>query len=159
MPVNQYDQHVIDFFKNNFYLIDKDQYYDVFTEAYNIFGEDDYSNFLRIIELIKEACAHNLTLITKDLLQVWEEVFMDRVEVEKNNHYNTDPSNGWSRLDWMFEAIGTFNLDKDLLVNHLLENQGRLGLNMKPLKAEYGYFGSKTWDLGWFDKQYYTPLD
>lgn len=157
MSNTNYSNSIINFFKDNFYLIDSNQYYDVLSEAYYQFGESDYSNFLKIIELLKEACPTTLTKLNKDLLQVWEDVFLNRLEAERNDPYNPDPANGWSRLDWMFEAIGTFNLDKNLLINHLLNNQAQLNLDMKPLEAEYSYFGSDTWDLGWFNKERYNP--
>lgn len=157
MSNTNYSNSIINFFKDNFYLIDSTQYYDVLMEAYHQFGETDYSNFLNIVELLKEACSTTLTKLNKDLLHTWEEVFIDRLTIERDNPYITDLANGWSRLDWMLEAIGTFTLDRNLLTKHLLDNQSRLNLNMKPLEAEYSYFGSDTWDLGWFKKEYYNP--
>ena len=69
-----YDQKIINFFKDSFYLIDTGNYYDVIHEAYNQFGDHNYSQFLIIIDLIQESCNHELPVIKQQLLQVWGEI-------------------------------------------------------------------------------------
>ena len=80
----------------------------------------------------------------------------ERIQFELTSNYG-DSSNSWSRLDWMCETIGTFNLPKEDLLQYLKTHEKELNIHLTPLAAEYSYFGSDTWNLGYFKPEYYNP--
>lgn len=78
------------------------------------------------------------------------------------NQAKNDPfeskANSWSRLDYVLEGMGyPFDLEHKDIINHLLNLnvQKSLNIKMRPLSAEYGWYGEGDYDLGWFNETYF----
>ena len=66
-----------------------------------------------------------------------------------------DRSHSWSRLDYMCDELNDMGMGYQGFKQYILDHADEFGLKIKPLSAEYGWYGDSDYDLGWFNKQEY----
>ena len=67
--------------------------------------------------------------------------------------YMKNRSADWSRVDYMLEEVPTLGFGDSDAKAYIIKNGKKMGLNVKPLEPQYGWYGSGDYDLGWFNKR------
>lgn len=88
--------------------------------------------------------------------QVFESEVKDYIDYYQNlPSYMKNNSNDWSRLDYMLDGISDIGFGMIDAKNYVIKNGKHMGLNVLPLRPEYGWYGSGDYDLGWFNQEEY----
>lgn len=105
---------------------------------------------VRFVELFKDSFS------TEEYTKLkWTSVIRElfwRIEFELSLPFN-DASNSWSRFDWMWQALHTFDISSKDFLEHLIQNKITYDLKMEKLPFQYCWYADGTdYDLGWFNK-------
>lgn len=88
-------------------------------------------------------------------------VIKEQLDDEMNNPYKNidDASHGYSRLQWLLSATGSWLLKYAEIEAFLLAHYGELGFKKpQPLEFPYAWEGNDDWDIGDFDKEAFDTL-
>ena len=122
----------------------------IISDAWNNLEAEEVVNF---INMFKDHLSEDKFKELK-----WKSVIKElfwRIDFEQNNIFN-ERSNPWSRFDWMWQALHTFDISSKDFLEHLLQNKITYGLKMEKLPFQYCYYGDGSdYDLGWFNKAAY----
>lgn len=119
----------------------------ILQDAWNNLEADEVVHF---VELFKDSFS------TEEYTKLkWTSVIRElfwRIEFELSLPFN-DASNSWSRFDWMWQALHTFDISSKDFLEHLIQNKVTYDLKMEKLPFQYCWYGDGTdYDLGWFNK-------
>lgn len=144
----KFPKQVKQFIERHVELIDEHDYNKLVAEAANTLPD-------RYIEQVAAILEEVGIDIKPYQLQLFDMILCARIDSEKADMFN-DKANSWSRLNWMLQAIGRIGLKYSDILEHLKQDQARLGLNIRELPLIYSWDGSPDYDLGWFQEQYYV---
>ena len=87
-------------------------------------------------------------------------ILLNYIDSFKSQPKEDDPSNSWSRLNYILYGIGNHGFKEKEIIEHLSDpvNANRLNIKLSPLEPEYSWTGPGDYDLGWFDKNKYREL-
>lgn len=145
-------KNVIDFLNAHATEIDNNEWYDIFEDMWVTFGVD---NSKTIIEMLRELDEDEVELAAVVSYIKW------RVEFESSYHGLYDPSNSWSRLNWMIDCYPFYAYlpEYNDIYNELLKEKDWVGIKtLKPLDLEYSWNGEQDYDLGWFKPEEYKEI-
>lgn len=118
-------------------------------------------NWLELFNIMDKVLSVDEDKVIEAKWVAFDTIFLGEI-IKLKNQAKNDPfeskANSWSRLDYVLEGMGyPFNLEHKDIVNHLLkpEIQKALNIKMRPLSAEYGWYGEGDYDLGWFNETYF----
>lgn len=137
---------VIEFINNHEDLINREDWAELFTLAWEEFGKYELTCLMEAL----------YTIANKDDIQLASihGAFVERVAFENTSALN-DLANSWSRLDWMLDAIPLFDQDYDVVRGYIFTHAKEMGLTLKPLDQKYWWSDQPDFDLGWFKEKYF----
>lgn len=150
---------ISEFIEKNIELIDNNDWKMLAVQgvAYNLVPV----NWLELFNIMKKVLSVDEDKIMEAKWAAFDTIFLGEI-ITLKDQAKDDPferkANSWSRLDYVLEGMGyPFDLEHKDIVNHLLnpEIQKSLNLKMRPLSAEYGWYGEGDYDLGWFNETYF----
>lgn len=150
---------ISEFIEKNIELIDNNDWKMLAVQgvAYNLIP----INWLELFNIMKKVLSVSEDKIMEAKWAAFDMMFLGEI-IHLGNQAKNDPferrANSWSRLDYVLEGMGyPFDLEHKDIVNHLLkpEIQKSLKIKMRPLSAEYGWYGEGDYDLGWFSEEYF----
>ena len=150
---------ISEFIEKNIELIDNNDWKMLAVQgvAYNLLPV----NWLELFNIMKKVLSVSDDKIMEAKWAAFDMMFLGEI-IHLGNQAKNDPferkANAWSRLDYVLEGMGyPFDLEHKDIVNHLLkpEIQKSLNIKMRPLSADYGWYGEGDYDLGWFNEMYF----
>ena len=85
--------------------------------------------------------------------EVFDDNFIEKLDYEKHSPYNRVlKSNSWSRLQYLLSSLDEHYFSYDEIVQHCLENQSKLQINMEKIPYGCGWESDNDYDLGWFNE-------
>lgn len=90
--------------------------------------------------------------------EMFDNTFLNAIAPMRRDPFKDGKDASWSRLDYILDDIDYQGFTHPEIVNHLKEVKDKLGIEMNPLPAEYGWKGTGDYDLGWFSKYEYKRL-
>ena len=150
---------ISEFIEKNIELIDNNDWKMLAVQgvAYNLLP----INWLELFNIMNKVLSVDEDKIMEAKWAAFDMMFLGEI-IHLGNQAKNDPferrANSWSRLDYILEGMGyPFDLEHKDIVDHLLkpEIQKSLNIKMRPLSADYGWYGEGDYDLGWFNETYF----
>ena len=144
MIISKPIKHFID--EYGYLLNDPSQYIELTRIANEVLYNKDLINLFIILEDIGVD-------LTDYRWEIFDNTFMKELNYLKLSNKLTDPSDSWSRLQYMLGDVGYQGFTYKEIVDHLKKVKDILGIKMEPLEPEYGWEGPGDYNLGWFNRE------